>query len=141
LRDVLAITAEEFQGLIAESWKAGLRIDNVSLDAETFDACSELVLSSGRKLYHLVSTLADPQTPVDRGLWLSHIFSRAVFTAAQRRRSDDRQPGACPAGHAVSGPERNAAQCLARAPHAGDADSPTRRRCAMIPAGWCCTVW
>lgn len=80
VRDALTIPADVFQALVDETTH-GLRSANIGLEGEEFDACVELQLSGGRKLYHALAMTSDPQSPVDRGLSLSHIFSRTVFVA------------------------------------------------------------
>ena len=81
VRDAVEITAESFHKARLNGTTHGLRSENLGLEGEFFDACVELVLSGGKRLFHALAMTSDPQSPVDRGLSLSHIFSRTVFVA------------------------------------------------------------
>jgi hypothetical protein len=81
VKDALQITPAEFQSMISGGPAERLRTADASAEGVQFDACAELVLGSGKRLYHALNMIGDPQTPVDRGLSLSHIFNRGVFVA------------------------------------------------------------
>jgi hypothetical protein len=110
VKDALQITPAEFQSMISGGPAERLRTADASAEGVQFDACAELVLGSGKRLYHALNMIGDPQTPRrPRPVAEPHFQPRRVRGAPARRRRGDHQPGACDSGHAFPRSRRDAA--------------------------------